>query len=545
MTFPLDLLLRNGVVHTMDPARPRATSVGIWNGRVVGLDDEVAGCPAGRVVDLGGATVLPGFHDAHCHTTSYGVAATQLELSECPTTDAVLDRVADHAEGLPEDAWVIGVGYLDRARPGRHPTSAELDRAASGRPVWLTHRSGHLCAVSSKVLDLLPDPLPAAAAGYLHRDEQGEPTGVLEEAAMELVKDIVGPGSVEAMVTAIALATRHYVSEGITSITEAGIGCPGVDHSPIELAAWQIADRRGLLLTRAHLMVYSELFHDLPGNPADRGRFGLDLGLHTGLGDARVRVSAMKVWLDGAGSAGRAATSAHEGEEEDPDAQLVDDPDRLRRVIVGAHRAGWQVAAHAMGDRAVDLLLDALQAAGPTHEVRARRHRIEHGGLIRPDQVARIRRLGVVVVIQPVFIGEFGDVLAHHFGAARVDWSLRQQSLLDAGVVVAASSDRPVAPGAPLAGVRAMVERRTGSGAAYGAGERVTVDEALRAYTRNAAHAAGVDHEVGTISPRQLADLVVLDADPTEADVEAIDTTRVLATVVGGEAVHDPGRLFT
>ena len=540
MSLELDLLVRGATVLTMDPRHPRAGSLGVWNGRIVGVDEEVAGCRAVREIDLGGRTVLPGFHDAHCHTTSYGVSATQLELSDSPTVDAVLDRVAGHARGLPSGSWVIGVGYLDRDRPGRHPTAAELDRAAGGRPVWLTHRSGHMCAVSSAVLALLPDPLPANAAAYVDRDGSGEATGLLEEAAMELVKEVVGPGSVDDMVAAIDVATRQYVTEGITSTTEAGIGCPGVDHSPLEIAAWQVAAREGRARTRAHLMVYSELFHDVAHHPADGARIGLDLGLHSGLGDDRVRVSAMKVWLDGAGSAGRAAS----GEDDDPDAHLVDDPVRLHTAVVEAHRAGWQVAAHAMGDRAVDLFVDALQAAGTEAEVRRRRHRIEHGGLIRPDQVERLRWYGVVVAIQPAFIPEFGDALASHFGPERVDWSLRQRTLLDAGVVVAASSDRPVAPGAPLLGVRAMVERVTASGATYGAGERVTVEEALQAYTRHAAYAASVEHDVGTIAARKLADLVVLDADPTTTDTEDLAEIGVLATLVGGLPVHDPGRLF-
>lgn len=540
MSLVLDLLLHNAVVHTMDPTRPRATRLGLWNGLVVGVDEQVSGVRAERVVDLGGATVVPGFHDAHCHTTSYGVSATQLELSGSPTTDVVLERVAEHARSLPEGGWVIGVGYLDREEPGRHPTSAELDRAAGGRPVWLTHRSGHLCAVSSAVLRLLPDPLPAAALPYLHRSEHGEATGLLEEAAMELVKEVVGPGSVTDMVVAIDVATRQYAAEGITSITEAGVGCPGVDHSPLEIGAWQIAAREGRSRCRAHLMVYSELFHDLPHQVADRGTFGLDLGLHTGLGDPSLTISAMKVWLDGAGSTGGAASVA----DDDPDAHLVDDPRRLHRIIVAAHRSGWQVAAHAMGDHAVDLLIDALAEAGPLAEVRRRRHRIEHGGLIRPDQIGRLGRLGISVVIQPAFIAEFGDQLAHHIGAGRVDWSIRQRSLLEAGIVVAASSDRPVAPGSPLLGVQAMVERLTASGEPFGASERVTAAEGLRAYTRHAAFAVGREQEVGTLTSRRLADLVVLDDDPTEVATSAIQDIGVVATLVGGTPTYDPGQLF-
>lgn len=537
----LDLLLDRAVVHTMDPAHPRATRIGVWNGLVVGVDEQLEGFRAARTIDLDGATVVPGFHDAHCHTTSVGVYATQLELGDCATVADVLRRVAEHARSLPSGAWVIGAGYADRVEIGRHPTSSELDRAAAGRPVWLTHRSGHMCAVSSAVLALLPDPLPPDAVGYVQRDATGTPTGLLEEAAMELVKAVVGPGSVTDMVSAIDAATQQYAAEGVTSLTEAGIGCPGVDHSPLEVAAWQQATYEGRSRCRAHLMVYSELLHDVAHHPTDQARFGLDLGLRTGLGDPTLSISAMKIWLDGAGSTGDAASAS----DHDPDAHLVDDPRRLRRIIVDAHRAGWQVAAHAMGDRAVDVLLDAIEEAGPTEEVRLRRHRIEHGGLIRPDQVQRLARLGVVVVIQPVFIREFGDVLAQHFGADKVSWSIRHRSLLDAGVVVAASSDRPVAPGAPLVGAQAMVERLTESGSVYSRSERVAVTEALRAYTRHPAYAVGREHQVGTIAARHLADLVVLDADPAAVSTSEISRIKVLATLVGGAPTHDPDSLVT
>jgi predicted amidohydrolase YtcJ len=365
---------------------------------------------------------------------------------------------------------------------------------------------------------------------------------------MELVKAVVGPGSVRDMVRAIDLATSAYVSEGITSFTEAGVGCPGVDHSPIELAAWQTARREQRLHARAQLMVYSELLHALPGHETDEAKLGLDLGVHTGFGDGWLRLGAMKLWIDGAGTAGQAATSTPSGKatDSDPDADsgFVDDPRRMSGMIIAAHRAGWQVAAHAMGDRAVDLLLAALEQAGPEAEVRGRRHRIEHAGLVRPDQIERIRRLGVVVAIQPPFITEFGDTLAQHFGADRVSWSIRCRSLTEAGVVVAASSDRPVAPGPPLQGVQTMVERLTASGALYGEHERVTATEALRAYTWSGAFAAHSEGDVGKVTARNLADLVVLEDDPTTVDPSDIAGIQIVATVVDGRAVHDPGRLF-
>lgn len=538
----LDLLLTNATVHTMDPGRPAARAIGIWHGHILGLDGDVSDLSTARTIDLAGATVLPGFHDAHCHTTSVGVEVTQLALGSAPDTDAVLERVAAHAGGLNAGAWVIGTGYLDRRNPRRHPTAAELDKAAGGRPVWLTHRSGHLCSVSTAVLSLLPDPLPEAARDFVRRDADGRPNGLLDETAMDLVKNIVGPASVADLVDAIDTATARYAAEGITSFTEAGIGCPGLDHSPLEIAAYQLAHAQLRMHARAQLMVYSELLHDLTGNPADAGGFGLDLGLRTGLGDPWLRVGAMKIWIDGAGTAGTAAVSGADGVR--AVANFVDDPARMTAMIVGAHRAGWQVAGHAMGDSAVDLLLDALESAGPLPEVAARRHRIEHAGLIRPDQLERIARLGVVCVIQPLFITEFGDILAEHFGWDRVPWSLRAASLIEAGIVLAAGSDRPVAPGEPLAGIQAMLLRRTASGADYGPAERVGMADAIGAYTFGAAVAARSEGEFGAIAPGLLADLVVLDNDPLAADPSEIAQIGVLATMVGGCATHDPGSLI-
>ncbi|GGL98183.1 amidohydrolase [Nakamurella endophytica] len=535
----LDLLLHNAVVHTVCPDRPPAHSVGIWRGRIVGLDGDIDDLPARRRVDLAGATVVPGFHDAHCHTTSVGIEELHLDLGGCASTDAVLERVAVYADGLPDDAWVIGFGYLDRSRPDRFPTAAELDRAGSGRPVWLTHRSGHSCAVSSAVLRELADPLPGDAARFVHRDGTGRPTGLLEETAMDAVKDLVGPASQEQLADAVDRATRRYVAEGITSFTEAGIGCPGIDHGPAEIGAYQRARTTGRLHARAQLMVYSELLHEVAGSRGETPASGLDLGARTGLGDPWLRLGAMKIWIDGAGTAGTAAVTGPAGE---PPARqsFADDPVRMRRQIADAHRSGWQVAGHAMGDAAVDLLLDALASAGPVDELRARRHRVEHAGLVRPDQVQRMADLGVLAVIQPLFIPLFGDLLADGFGAARVPWSIRAASFLAAGVPVAASSDRPVAPATPLAALQALVERRTGTGACYGPQERIPVAAALHSYTAGAAFAAGAESEIGSLAEGRLADLVVLGCDPLSVEPAALGEIPVLATMVDGRAVHDP-----
>jgi predicted amidohydrolase YtcJ len=518
---------------------------------IVGLDDEVLSLPAHAMVDAAGAVIAPGFHDAHCHTTSYGLSLVLLDLSGVRGAAAILEAVARHVTGLAEHDWVIGTGYGAGMPLGEHPTRDELDRVAGGRPVWLTHFSGHQCVVSSKVLTAIGitagtqhspgaggSPPGQAQRGRIGTDATGRPNGLLEEAAMDLVKDYVGPSSAEQLARAIDAATTRYAAEGITSFTDAGIGCPGIDHSPVEIAAYQLARRTGRLHARAQLMVHNEILHDLTAHRDDAIERGLDLGLHSGFGDEWLDVGAMKIWVDGLGVAGADGT---------PD--WDNDPDLLRRDIIAAHRAGWQVAAHAMGDLAVDLVLDALDEAradGPHPlQVAMPRHRIEHGALIRDDQLGRLADGQVAVVTQPAMVAEFGDLFGEVVAADRLREVFRIRSLLAAGLAVAGSSDRPVAPGSPLRGMQAMVDRVTAAGAVHSPDERITTAEALAAYTTGGAWAARADSRRGRLAARMDADLVVLSGDPVTAAPDQIGSIDVLATITGGQVSHDQAGMFT
>ena len=529
----LDLLIHGARVRSMDPARPTAAALGIWNGLIVGLDEQVTGLLARATVDADGAVIVPGFHDAHCHTTSYGLGLVLLDLTDVRGTAAILAAVEEYAAELGDDDWVIGAGYGAGLPLGEHVTRDELDRAAGGRPVWLTHFSGHSGVVSSAVLTAVGiSPGTRTERGRIGLDASGQPTGLLEEAAMDLVKDHVGPSSARQLARAIDVGTSQYAKEGITSFTDAGIGCPGLDHSPVEIAAYQLARSRGWLRARAQLMVHNEVLHELRAHSDDGIDRGLDLGMHTGFGDDWLGLGAMKIWVDGLGIGGA-----------DGKPDWDNDPDLLRRDIIAAHRAGWQVAAHAMGDHAIDLVLDALaqaQAAGPGPvQVASPRHRIEHGALIRSDQLGRIQAAGLTVVTQPVMVTEFGDLFADVVAADRLTEVFRAQSLLDAGIAIAGSSDRPVAPGSPLRGMQAMVQRTSASGTVHGAGERVSAAVALAAYTTGAARAARAEEHRGRLGPRMAADLVLLADDPVTAPADRIGGIAVLATVVDGQVSHD------
>jgi predicted amidohydrolase YtcJ len=297
-------------------------------------------------------------------------------------------------------------------------------------------------------------------------------------------------------------------------------------------------------------MVVSPVLHALRGNDADELGNGIDLGLRTGFGDDRLRLGPVKVFSDGSLIGHTAAMCSDFSDEPGVRGYLQDDADALVETIVSAHRSAWRVATHAIGDSAIDLVLDAYERCVRDHPRTgwggrpgnlAPRHRIEHFGVARPDQVARAASLGVVPVPQGRFVGEIGDGMRRALGAQRSEWAYRHASLLAAGLVVPGSSDRPVVDGRPMLGIHDMVNRRTASGDLLGPDEVVSAHDALRAYTYGSAYASYEEDRKGWIGPGTLADLAVLSDDPTRVEPTALADIEVLATIVGGETVWDAG----
>ena len=537
-----DLLLVNANVLTMDPAQPRARSVAMAGGRILAVDPDPASLRAREVADLAGATVLPGFHDAHNHMAWFGLTLGEADLR--PTVVSTLAElyaaVTAQAAVTPAGEWVIGAGY-DQNKLEDHPDRDGLDRAAPGRRVWLRHTSGHMCVVSSAVLGDLGMSETAAdvPGGLVVTDAAGRPTGLMQEKAQELVGALVHPYPVAVLADAIGRASERYLSEGLTSVTEAGIAGGWIGHTPVELAAYQSARDRGQLGVRVELMIASDVLHPLAAHPGDGLELGLDLGIRTGFGDDWLRIGAMKIFTDGS-LVGRTA-AMHDDFAGQPGNRgyLQGDAGEMTATIVAAHRSGWQVAAHAIGDRAIDLAFDAYEDAQERYPRADARHRIEHFAVSRPDHVRRAAQLGVIPVPQGRFATELGDGMLAAVGPQREEWLYRQRSLLDAGLILPGSSDRPVVTGAPLLGVHDMVNRRTGSGAAFNPGEAITAEQALRAYTSGSAYASRAEHTKGTIAPGRLADLVVLSEDPTAVSPDRIAGITVLATLIDGVSRFD------
>ncbi|MBF4460128.1 amidohydrolase [Pseudoclavibacter sp. VKM Ac-2867] len=534
----IDLVIEASDIITMDERRPQARRLGIHQGRVVGLDEDLDGVEATRRVDLGEVTVIPGIIDAHCHTTWFGRTQIDLDLSRIRTVDEALTLIAAHTETVPAGEWVQAAGYNQHLVGGAYPDLASLDAVTAGRPAVIKQSSGHAVIANTEALRRsgalhASDP----DGGRIERDSRGQVTGRLEETAQALVLDLLKPMSHADIVRSLDLATSIYASEGITSFTEAGIGAGWIGNSTAELGAYQMARDCGVLRARAQVMPTLDSFELAHGNPATPGSIGLSLGARTGLGDDRLRLGPLKLFVDGSLTGRTAAMSAPYCGEPDNTGFLQGDAEDITRKILAAAASGWSIAAHAIGDAAIDLAMDAIEASIAANGTPSTPHRIEHASYLRDDQLPRLARLGIAVTPQAMFVHRFGDEFVKSMGQERVPGIYRARSLLDAGVLVAGSSDRPCIDGNPFLAMRTLIERRTASGQEFAPQERLTAQQALASYTRDAAKATG-SRDTGSLWPGQLADLAVLDRSPLTSTPDELSKTRVLTTLVGGKPTH-------
>lgn len=356
---------------------------------------------------------------------------------------------------------------------------------------------------------------------------------------MNLVTRLLQPESHEHIGACLARASQEYAAEGITSVTDAGIAGGWIGHSPLEFGAYQRARDAGLLRTRFQTMVTLDALRPVDGHADEGTHLTLDAGVRTGVGDEWLQIGPAKVFTDGSMLGQTAAMTADYCGHGHGRGYLQQDAGEMRRECLGAAAAGWSLALHAIGDAALDFALDVIAEARARFGRPVMPHRVEHGGVVRDDQVARLAELEVVMTTQPNFISAFGGSVAERIGAERAALSYPAGRLLRAGLVLPGSSDRPVAGGRPLDVIQDFVLRRTETGEQYGPDlERLTVAQALHAYTVGSAEATGWGGRKGRLVAGQLADFTVLSADPRAVPSEEIAAIDVVATAVGGEFVH-------
>lgn len=523
-------LLLNARVHTMDGSQEAATAVGIAGDRI-GFVGDIAGVrewahAGAEEVDLGGACLLPGFVEAHNHMIAFGLGLSKVDVRPeiAPNMAALVAAVAGRARMTLPGEWVEASGYdHNRLAEGRHPTRHDLDAAAPNHPVVVVNGSGHMSVVNSRALAIggITGETADPQGGHIARDDRGEATGLLQETAQNLVQRHLPETNMASMVDALRRCAERYLAAGITSSQTAGV------NSADELRAHQTAAASGLPL-RSNLMIGRGLLDA-----------ALKLGLRTGLGDDRLRVGPLKLFSDGS-LIGRTAavTQPFTGEPDNFGLEMMPQ-DELDEVVRRGHNGGFQVAIHAIGDRAIDMVLSAYERA-PIASPRAdHRHRIEHCGILTAPLIDRLARNRVMAVSQPVFVSEYGDGFVANLGRERAQLTYPFRSLLDAGVDLVFSSDCPVSDVAPLKGVQAAVTELTGSGEPYAPGEAIDALTALRCYTLAGARASFTERQIGSIEVGKLADLVVLGDDPTTVHPSTIASIPVLATMLGGETVYE------
>lgn len=491
--MPADLLFVDGPILTQDPTRPETDALAVTEGRIVALGAkarELAG-PGTRVVSLRGRALVPGFVDAHNHFVSYGLRLMRLDLGRVQDKAELLAAVAERAGMTPADGWIVGHSWDEaKWRDPTLPTQEELDRAAGGRRALLARVDRHGGLATSAALQ---------AAGIA-----GPGPFVAEERYDPLVR-MTAP-TLNTLVKAVAIATREAHRLGVTS---SHVMCGGED-----FAALQAARDTGALGVRASCFVYEEHLDA-----------AIQLGARRGLGDAWIRLLGLKLFADGSFGSRTAAVSAPFLDGKGL-GQFMHPEGRLEALVKRAREKGLQVAVHAIGDRAAKRVLDAFELAGVAPAERAR---IEHLEMVEDHDLSRAARMGVVASVQPNFTGEWG----HKGGMyeARLGWDRarrlnRFRAYAEAGLPLAFGSDDM--PLGPVYGIRSAVE-------APEPAQRVSVEQALHAYTAGAAFAGFAEDEVGTLREGMLADLVVLSADPRRN----LASCHVAMTVVDGRVVYE------
>ncbi|HIQ05962.1 MAG TPA: amidohydrolase, partial [Anaerolineae bacterium] len=518
-----DLILHNGKIYTMDPARPWAQAIAIAGGKFVAVGDETAveGWKGSRttVLDLEGRTAIPGLTDSHVHFASYALSRQQVALDGITSLEEALQKVAERVCQTPDDEWVVGRGWDRNLWPGAtFPDRTALDRVAPHHPVALRSKDGHTLWVNS--LALAQAGITASTAdppgGEIARDPQtGEPTGILKEHAIALVTDLLPPTSPARLEAALQEAIAEVHRLGLTGIHD----CEGRE----AFWAFQHLAQEGKLGLRVCMM--------LPVKNLDAA---VALGLQTGFGNAWIRIGSVKMFADGALGSRTAAMLAPYEDQPDNVGIVVTPLEEMRELVRRASEAGLSTAIHAIGDRANRMVLDVLAERRRAGD--RLRHRIEHAQLLAPADIPRLARLGVIASMQPIHATADMDMVERHWGQ-RGKGAYAFRTLLDEGTHLAFGSDAPVETIDPLRGIHAAVTRQRADGTppdGWYPQQRLSVAKAVHAYTLGAAYASGEEQEKGSITSGKWADLIVLSRDIFTIEPAGILETKVVSTIVNG-----------
>ena len=528
-----DIIIINAKVHTMDRRQRTTEAVAILGNRIaaIGSTKEIqrlAGADT-RVIDAKGQLVLPGFNDAHTHFMSGGFQLSSVDLRDANTPQEFAERIRDFAAKLPPGRWITG-GDWDHERwpDAKLPTKDLVDRYTANTPIFVNRLDGHMSLANSVALKLAgvtrdtkdPD------GGVIVRDASGEPTGVLKDAAQGFVWKVIPASTFEEKLAAARAATNHAASVGVTSVQDMSAG--------VDVGIYQTLLDRGELKTRIYAVWPLPSWDRLART-----------GIRAHYGSAMLRTGGLKGFADG--SLGSTTALFFAPYNDAPNTSGIPGPEMfpagamLERVR-GADKAGLQVMIHAIGDRANDTILSIYEQVEKEDGDRDRRFRIEHAQHLRAQDIPRFARDKVIASMQPYHAIDDGRWAEKRIGHERSKTTYAFRSLLDAGVTLAFGTDWTVAPLDPILSVFAAVTRRTLDGKhpnGWIPEQKISVEEAVRAYTVGSAFAEFQENEKGTITPGKLADLVILSRDIFTIDPTEIEKTKVVMTIMDGRVVYD------
>jgi predicted amidohydrolase YtcJ len=519
-----DLILMDGRVLTMNASQLHAEAIAIKKDRIVkvGANKEIARWIGKntKVIGLEGKTVVPGFIDTHIHIADFGRMLVWVDLRGIKSIQEMQSRIRKRAQRVPKGKWVIGHGWDQTSfTEKRYPNFLDLDKVSPDNPVILYHQFGRMCIVNSKALELagVTRETSAPSGGKIDKyAKTGEPTGVLRENATDLVWKIIPEPSEEEIMEAASLACKTIVKTGVTSVH-------WIVSSLTEVSIIQKIRAENKLPLRIYIIVPANLLGNLTS-----------LGSYKDFGDDVVKVGGVIIFADVSLAARTAAL--HEPYSDDPTTKgkLLCTQEEMNALVVKVHKANLQLIIHAMGDQAIDAALVAIEATSMEAPRENRRYRLEQAALLNKWLIQRIKKQKVTLSVQPrVIDSEFSVWSAiDHLGLKRARWLYPLKTLLKEGIRLIGGSDCPMEPLSPLLGIQSAVTRQ------FFPEERITVDEALRIYTVNAAYASFEEDIKGSIEAGKLADLTVLSRDPRAVPPNQIGDISVEMTIIGGRVVY-------
>ena len=537
-----DLVLVHGKIWTENPKQPEVEAVAIQGNRIMGVGDsesilKLAG-PNTKVVDLKGRRVVPGFNDAHVHFYMGGDGITSVKLLGAVSAEEFRKRIAEFARTRPKGEWILN-GNWDHERwtPANLPTHQLIDDVTPDNPVFVNRSDGHMCLANAVAMKLagVDKNTKDVPGGVIVRDADGNPTGIFKDAAKSLIERAQPHPSMEHILSALKAAQDYATENGVTSVQDMGVfTAQGVDTMADVIRGYQTLEKRGELRVRVstHLPL------------VDWKRLA-SAGIMANFGTVKLQVGALKSFADG--SLGSTTAWFFEPYSDAPNTSGIPSPellhpDKMYEEMRDADKAGLQLAVHAIGDRAIRAILDMFERLEHEEGMSDRRLRIEHAQHLSPADIPRFAKLHVIASVQPYHAIDDGRWADKRIGPERVKTTYAFRSLLDAGAVLAFGSDWYVAPMNPLVGIYAAASRRTLDGKhpnGWVPQQRISVAEAVHAYTMGSAYASLEDGIKGSIEPGKLADLAVLSDDIFHIDPVAIEKTKVDVTIFDGKVIFE------